>query len=307
MGWIIFGLFLGIAAVVANFLIVAFVNDGNEFAIRDGRKQPLKVNKGLVVASFLAPLLICTAIASSARVGTGEIAVMTRFGKVTGQELGEGFHLKNPFDVAHIYDIKVQKIEADAAAASKDLQDVKTKLVINYQLEGGKVSEIHRTVGELYKEKVIDNAVQEVVKGATAKFDATQMITDRPAVKAEAFNTLKDRLSKYGIDIRDLSITNFEFSPEFAQAIESKQVAQQEAQRAIFVAEKAKQEAQADIERARGQAESQRLLTSTASEQSIELKRLEVQQAAIAKWNGALPTTSLGSDSNFLLNLQGGR
>lgn len=307
MGWIIFGLFLGIVAVVANFLVVAFLNDGNDFAIRNGKAEKRTVKVPLLIASFIVPVLLMTAIASSARVGTGEIAVMTQFGRVTGQELGEGFHIKNPFDVAHIYDIKVQKLEADAAAASKDLQDVKAKLVINYELEAGKVSDIHKTVGELYKEKLIDNSIQEVVKASTAKFDATQMITDRPAVKAEAFNTLRDRLKPYGIVVRELSITNLEFSPEFTKAIEDKQVAQQEAQRAVFVAEKAKQEAQADIERARGQAESQRLLTSTASEQSIELKRLEVQQQAIAKWNGALPTTSLGQDSNFLLNLQGGR
>lgn len=299
MGWIIFGIFLGIVAVVANFLIVGFLND--DYEVRTNKKEKKQVKPALAVLSFLVPVLLMTAIASSARVGTGEIAVMTRFGKVTGQELGEGFHFKNPFDVAHIYDIKVQKIEADAAAGSKDLQDVNTKLVINYSIEAGKVSEIHRTVGELYKEKLVDNAIQEVVKGATAKFDATQLITDRPAVKAEAYNALRDRLAKYGINVKDLSITNFTFSPEFAKAIEAKQVAQQDAQKAVFLTEKAKQEAQADIERARGQSESQRLLSQTASAESIELKKLEVQRMAIEKWNGVLPTTQAGDGTSFLL------
>ena len=303
MGWIIFGIFLGIVAVVANFVITAFINDGNSYAIRDGKAEKKKVSKGAVVASFLVPVLLMTGIASTAQVNTGEIGVMTRFGKVTGQELHEGFHFKNPFEVAHIYNVQVQKKEVDAAAASKDLQDVKAHLVINYELEAGKVSEIHRTVGENYEDKVIDNAIQESVKASTAKFDATQMITDRPAVKAEAYNALKDRLQKYGILVRDLSVTNLEFSPEFTKAIESKQVAQQEAQRAVFIKEKATQEAAAAIEQAKGQSESQRLLSETASAQSIELKRLEVQRAAIEKWNGQLPTTSLGSDSNFLLNL----
>lgn len=299
MGWIIFGVFLGIVAVVANFIVTSVYND-NPY-----NKTKKSVKPGLVIISFLVPVALMTLIASSTRVGTGEIAVMTRFGKVTGQELGEGFHFKNPFDAPHKYDIKVQKLDAEASAASKDLQDVFTKLTINYSVEPGKVSEIHRTIGDLYKEKLIDNSIQEVVKASTAKFDATEIITERQTVKSEAFETLKTRLAPYGIIVRELSVTNITFSPEFTKAIEAKQVAQQEAQRAVFVAERAKQEAQADIERARGQAEAQRLLTSTASEQSIELKRLEVQQQAIAKWNGALPTTSLGQDSNFLLNLQG--
>lgn len=300
MGWIIFGLFLGIIGVLANIVVVAFINDSNEF--KDVPKR--KVSKGALIASLLIPIIICTFIASSVRVDTGEIAVMTRFGKVTGQELGEGFHFKSPFDQAHKYDIKVQKKEADAAAASKDLQDVNAKLVINYSLEAGKVSEIHRNIGELYEEKLIDNSVQEVVKASTAKFNATEIITNRPAVKAEAFNALKARLEPYGIQVRELSLTNVGFSEEFTKAIESKQVAEQEAQRAVFIAEKAKQEAQADIERAKGQAESQRLLTTTASEQSIELKKLEVQQNAINKWDGKLPTTSAGNGTDFLLNLR---
>lgn len=299
MGWIIFGIFLGIVAVVANFIIVAFMND-NPY-----NKERKTVNTPLLIASFLLPIAIMTFVASTTRVGTGEIAVMTQFGRVTGQELGEGFHFKNPLDKAHIYDIKVVKKEADAAAASKDLQDVKAHIVINYSLEAGKVSEIHRTIGELYEEKLIDNSIQEVVKASSAKFNATEMVTNRPAVKTEAFETLKNRLKPYGIEVRELSLTNLEFSPEFTKAIESKQVAEQEAQRAVFIAQKAQQEAQADIERARGQAEAQRLLTETASADSIELKRLEVQTQAINKWNGQLPTTSLGQDSNFLLNLQG--
>lgn len=301
MGWIIFGIFLGIVAVVANFVITAFINDGNSYAIRNDNKAKATVKTPLLIASFLIPVAIMTAIASTTQVDTGQIAVMTRFGKVTGQELGEGFHVKNPFEVAHKYDIKVQKKEADAAAASKDLQDVKAHVVINYYLEAGKVSEIHRTIGELYEEKVIDNAIQETIKGSTAKYNATEMITERDVVKGIAYENLRERLSKYGIVVRDLSITNLDFSPEFTKAIEDKQVAQQDAQRSVFIAEKAKQEAQADIERARGQAESQRLLSETATADSIELKRLEVQKEAIAKWNGQLPTTQLGEGTNFLL------
>ena len=290
MGWIIFGVLLGIIGVIAVFVINAMANDGRP------ADQRYKVSKPGAIAAFFIPVVLFTLIASAVQVGTGQIAVMTRFGRVTGQEMGEGFHLKNPLDKANKYDIKVLKEEADAAAASKDLQDVNGKVVVNYRLEAGKISEIHRTVGPLYKEKLVDPAIQEVFKGATAKFDATQLITDRPAVKAEAYEALKNRLERYGIIVQDLSITNFAFSTEFTKAIEAKQVAQQQSEQAKFLVEKAKQEANAAIEAARGQAEAQRLLRENATPEVL-------QKMAIDKWNGVLPLyVGQGSIFNIPLN-----
>lgn len=243
-------------------------------------KTILKIT-GIVVAIIL---LIWLVFASTVTIGTGKIAVMTRFGKVTGQELGEGFHFKNPLDHANEYDIKVLKEQTEAAAASKDLQDVRSTLVINYRLEAGKISEIHKTIGAMYKEKLIDPAVQEVFKGATAKYDATQLITDRPDVKADAFNELVSRLKRYGITVQDLSITNFAFSPEFSSAIEAKQVAAQEAERAKFNLDKANLDAQAQ------------------QAQKTSLSPELLQKYAIDKWDGKMPQY-LGGNSVFNIPL----
>jgi prohibitin 1 len=233
---------------------------------------------------LLSIIVLWLFFASTVAIGTGKIAVMTRFGKVTGQELGEGFHFKNPLDRANEYDIKVLKEETEAAAASKDLQDVNSTLVVNYRLEAGKISEIHQTVGPFYKEKLIDPAVQEVFKGATAKYDATQLITDRSSVKGDAFAELVNRLGRYGIIVQDLSITNFGFSPEFTNAIESKQVAAQEAERARFNLDKANLDAQAQ--------------NAQKSSLSAEL----LQKYAIDKWDGKMPQY-LGGDSVFNIPL----
>lgn len=289
MGWIILGVILGVLGVIAVFVVNTMANEGRSTETR------YKVSKPAALAAFVVPVLLFTFIASAVQVGTGQISVMTRFGRVTGQEMGEGFHLKNPLDKANKYDIKVLKEEADSAAASKDLQDVNGKIVVNYRLEAGKISEIHRTVGPLYKEKLVDPAIQEVFKGATAKFDATQLITDRPAVKAEAFEALKTRLERYGIIIQDLSITNFSFSAEFTKAIEAKQVAQQQSEQAKFLVEKAKQEAQAAIEAARGQAEAQALIRQNSTPEVL-------QKQAIDKWNGVLPLY-VGQGSVFSIPL----
>lgn len=247
----------------------------------------LNINKFLpkiIVGLVLVIVLLWLFFASFVTIGTGKIAVMTRLGKVTGQELGEGFHLKFPLDKANEYDIKVLKEETQAAAASKDLQDVRSTLVINYRLEAGKVSEIHRTIGVFYKEKLIDPAVQEVFKGATAKFDATQLITDRPEVKADAYNELVKRLSRYGIIVQDLSITNFSFSSEFASAIEAKQVAAQEAERAKFSLDKANLDAQAQ------------------AVQKSSLSSELLQKYAIDKWDGHMPQY-VGNGSVFNIPL----
>ncbi len=241
-------------------------------------------SKKITVIVIGALVLLWLFLSSIVTIGTGKIAVMTRFGKVTGQELGEGFHFKLPIDRANGYDIKVLKEETAAAAASKDLQDVKSTLVINYRLEAGRVSEMHKTVGVLYKEKLIDPAVQEVFKAAAAKFDATQLITDRPAVKAVAYEELVNRLERYGIIVQDLSITNFSFSPEFTSAIEAKQVAAQEAERAQFNLDRANLDARAQ------------------EAQKTSLSPELLQKYAIDKWDGKMPQY-VGGDSVFNIPL----
>lgn len=241
-------------------------------------------NKKIVLGVVAGILLLWLLFASIATVGTGQIAVMTRFGQVTGQELGEGFHFKNPLDQANIYDIKVLKEEALATAASKDLQDVKATLVLNYRVEGGKVSEVHKTIGTLYKDKLIDPSLQETFKAATAKYDATQLITDRASVKADAYEQLVNRLKPYGIIVQDLSITDFSFSPEFAKAIEGKQVAQQEAEKAKF-----------NLDRARLDAQAQEVQKASLSPELL-------QKYAIDKWDGKMPTY-IGGGSVFNIPL----
>jgi regulator of protease activity HflC (stomatin/prohibitin superfamily) len=243
-------------------------------------KKIRQVAGGIVVGIFVLWL----ASAGTVTVGTGEIAVMTRFGQVTGQELGEGFHFKNPLDSANVYDVKVLKEETEATAASKDLQDVNATLVINYRVEAGKVSEVHKTIGILYKEKLIDPSVQETFKGATAKFDATQLITDRAKIKADAYEQLVARLKPYGIVVTDLSITNFSFSEEFSRAIEQKQVAAQEAERAQF-----------NLERARLDAQAQEVQKASLSAELL-------QKYAIDKWDGKMPTY-VGGGSIFNIPL----
>lgn len=289
MGLIILGIFLGIVATVSQFLIVAILND--DYDVKNGRTPRKKVSKGLAVALFIGPVVFFTGIASTVRVDTGEIAVMTRFGNVTGEELGQGFHFKNPVDDANIYDVKVIKDQTKATAASKDLQDVNADLVINYRLEPGKIDLIHQNVGLNYKQKIIDPAIQEVFKETTAKYNATVLITNRPEVKDLAEKTLRERLLKYGIIIQaktGLSIVDITFSEEFSKSIEDKQVAFQNSQRAKY-----------NLVQAKLDAESQRVQKETLTATLLRKQELENQREAIKKWNGILPTTVAGNGQIF--------
>jgi regulator of protease activity HflC (stomatin/prohibitin superfamily) len=178
---------------------------------------------------------------------------------------------------------------------------VSAKVVTNYHIEEGKVGELYRTVGVDYKARIIDPAIQEAVKQTTAKYPVGEMITKRAAIKEQTLKAIKDRLAFRGVIVEDISFTDINFSPAFTAAIEQKQVAEQEAQKAAYLAEKARNEAQAEIAKAQGQSEAQRLLRETANDQTIALRTLEVQKDAIAKWNGVMPTYN--GTGNLLFNI----
>ena len=248
--------------------------------------KPLNLKKLLLwIAGII--LLVILFFSAFRQIGTGQIGVVTQFGRVTGRELGEGIHVVAPFGIERVsrYDIKVLKQSEEVQAASKDLQDVATTLALNYHIEAKKVSEIHKTIGTLYGPKLIDPALQEVFKATSAKFSAQELITSRAEVKADVFKQLKERLEKYGVVVDDVSLVNFQFSPSFAKAIEEKQVAQQNAERSKF-----------NLDAAQIDAQSQQVQAQT-------LSPLFLQKQAIEKWNGQLPTY-LGQDTVFNIPLR---
>lgn len=258
------------------------------------------VKKGvvLVLVSVLVVLGIITFFSSMRMVGTGEVGVVTQYGNVTGRELNEGLSWVAPWGVNSVtkYDVKTQKQEVESAAATNDLQDVKSTLVLNYHLNRGDVSRMHKEVGKDYQDKVVTPVINEVFKAITAKYTASQLITKRAEVKIEVTEALQDRLSKRGITIEDVNITNLSFSKAFNEAIEAVQIANRNIERARQELETTKIEAEKKIAEAKGAAEAQRL-----QQQSLTTKMLQKQ--AIEKWDGKLPTTYGGGSGNFLFNI----
>jgi prohibitin 1 len=263
------------------------MNEGRKFVPNLQTISPKAPPKRLVVVLVVIAIAAVGLLTAIRQINTGQIGVVTRFGRVTGRELGEGLHVVFPFGIDKVsrYDVKVQKQQDSAEAASKDLQDVDATIALNFRVEAGRVGEIHRTVGPLYNIKLIDPAIQEVFKATTAKFSAQELITNRAEVKNDALKLIKERLEKYGIVVDDLSIVNFKFSTGFTKAIEEKQIAQQNAERAKFNLEASKTDAEAQ------QAQSQ------------TLSPLFLQKQAIEKWDGKLPQY-LGQDTVFNIPLR---
>jgi prohibitin 1 len=252
---------------------------------------------GGIVILFLAIIMRPFTI-----VNAGERGVVMQFGKVQDRVLDEGLHPIMPIvtSVKRI-NVRVQKNTFESAAASKDLQTITTELAVNWHIDPLKVNRIYQQVGDerLIIDGILTPAVSEVLKAATAQKTAEEVITKRTELKQQIDSNLRNRLAPYGIIIDDVSLVNFSFSPEFSRAIESKQIAEQEAKQAEFIAQKATQEAQADINRAKGQAEAQRL-------QRLTLTPELLQKQAIEKWDGRFPTVMTGDGTLPLINLNAG-
>jgi regulator of protease activity HflC (stomatin/prohibitin superfamily) len=232
-------------------------------------------------------------------VGAGERGVIfNNFSGVENRILNEGLHIKIPFvqSVTKV-SVRTQKTDIKAEAASKDLQTVNTDIVVNWRLDAGQVNTVYQQIGDqsVVADRIIIPAVNEVVKAATAQKTASEVLGRRAELKTDVDTLLSERLKKFNIILEDVSIVNVSFSPEFNRAIEQKQVAQQEAERALFRTQEASAEAQSTINRARGEAEANRLKQQSLSNELLELR-------AIEKWDGKLPQVTSGATPFINLN-----
>ncbi|MDG2990926.1 prohibitin family protein [Candidatus Synechococcus calcipolaris G9] len=261
----------------------------------------------VAIVAFLTFLLIFNSVVI---INPGEVGVLQVLGKAQDGPLLEGLHWKPPFiSTVNLYDVTVQKFEVPAESATKDLQDISASFAINFRLDPLEIVQVRRTQGSLSNivTKIIAPQTQEAFKIAAARRTAEEAITKRDELKNDFDAALGQRLAKYSIIVMDTSVVNLEFSHEFSKAVEDKQIAEQRAQRAVYIAQEASQEAQAEINRAQGKAEAQRLLAETLKSAGGQLV---LQKEAIQAWRegGAKVPNVLvmggeGSGVPFLLNL----
>jgi len=267
------------------------------------------INLGIKLGIFFFVIFFILALIGTSvyTISAGERGVLLTFGKPDDIPSGEGLHFKVPIAQRVVkMDVKTQKYEADASAASKDLQVVSTKIAVNYHLVEDSVPKLYKEIGINYQDRIIQPAVQEVVKASTAQFTAEELITRRPEVKEMIKILLRERITKRGIVMEDISITNFDFSEAFNSAIESKVTAEQLKLKADRDLERIRVEAEQKIAQAMAEAESLRLQKQQVTSEMIELRKIEVQSKAIDKWDGVLPRVNSGVIPFINVDSEGG-
>jgi regulator of protease activity HflC (stomatin/prohibitin superfamily) len=235
-----------------------------------------------VAIVFVALIIIFSVFGT---IGAGERGILLQFGAVQDRVLGEGLYFKIPFvhSVVKI-DVKIQKDEVVASAASKDLQIVTSKIALNYHLDPDAVNKIWQEVGKTYNTRIIAPSIQEAVKAESAKFTAEELIIRREEVKEQIKANLTIRLLERSIVVDEFNIIEFEFSRAFNEAIEAKVTAEQLKLKADRDLERIVIEAEQKVADARGKAEAIRIeaVALRQNPQVVELRWIE-------KWDGKVP------------------
>ncbi|MGH1568456.1 MAG: prohibitin family protein [Nitrosopumilus sp.] len=254
--------------------------------------------KGIMAGIVILIIIGIVATASVKIVDSGNRGVLLHWNAVdlTNPPLEEGLHFVVPFqdEVVNI-EVRTLKYANDARSASKDLQTVETTVTVNYHPDKEQVHRLYKNLGLDYENRVIQPAIEETVKQVTANYNAEELITKRPLVKADIESSIRERLNQFDVVTEVISITDFEFSPLFAQAIESKVEAEQKALKAENDLRRIEVEARqreanaiglanANIAEAKGEAEAIAIINKALSENPNYLEWLKTQA-----WDGKLP------------------
>lgn len=262
--------------------------------------------KRKIKAIVFGVVVLFAACSSYHVVPAGHRAVkFNRFSGVSNYAYPEGIAFKMPV-VEDMIDMKVQidKVEEHASAASHDLQNVGTTVTLNFRIDPDKAPHIYQSIGLGFKQVLFTPAIQEAVKSITSRYTAEQLITQREEVKNLIQASLVERLQSHGFIMTALNITDFKFSESFTHAIEEKVTAEQNALAAKNKLEQIRFEADQRVVAAEGEAKAQRALALTITQQTLELRRLDVMANFITKWNGTPPQTwVIGGNPNTMLSI----
>ncbi len=254
--------------------------------------------KGVVIAIVVLIVVGVVATASIKIVDSGNRGVLLHWNAVdlTQPPLEEGLHFVVPFqdEVVNI-EVRTLKYANDARSASKDLQTVETTVTVNYHPDKEQIHRLYKNLGLDYENRVIQPAIEETVKQVTANYNAEELITKRPLVKQDIESSIRERLNQFNVVTEVISITDFEFSPLFSRAIESKVEAEQKALKAENDLRRIEVEARqreanaiglanANIAEAKGEAEAIAIINQALSQNPNYLEWLKTQA-----WDGKLP------------------
>src|SRR5919204_2992548 len=263
-------------------------------------------NKLKILAGIVTFIVLVIFISESVViVQAGHRGVVLYLGAIENRVLGEGLHFIVPFAEQVIQlEVRTLKFQADASAASNDLQQVATVIALNYHVDPSKANVIYQQLGADYADRIIAPTIQESVKASVAKFNAEELITKRETAKAVIAQAIRNTLSTRDITVETVFITDFKFSEAFANQVESKVVAfqkyltEQNNLTAVQVVAnqtvvQAQAQARSNVARAEGESQAIKIITEQLRQDPQYL-----QWQSINKWNGQMPY-ALGRSSGF--------
>ncbi|KAF5507024.1 Prohibitin-1 [Colletotrichum aenigma] len=242
--------------------------------------------------------------------GGNRAVIFDRLAGVKEGVISEGTHFLVPWlQRSIIFDVRTKPRNIATTTGSKDLQMVSLTLRVLHRPEVQNLPKIYQNLGQDYDERVLPSIGNEVLKSIVAQFDAAELITQREAVSNRIRSDLTKRAAEFNIALEDVSITHMTFGKEFTKAVEQKQIAQQDAERARFIVEKAEQERQANVIRAEGEAESADTISKAISKSGdglIQIRKIEASREIASTLSGNpnvayLPSS--GKGSQMLLNV----
>ena len=252
----------------------------------------------IVTMSAIALVVVILCMCSFVKVPTGHTGVITTFGRVENYTFDAGVHFKAPWQKVIKMDNRIQKHSVELSCFSSDIQEVTVNYTLNYQISKANAMTIYATIGKEYFDTVITPNISEAVKVSTAKFTAESLVNDRSKLAVSIEENLTELLLKYNIEVIGTSIEDIDFTDAFTNAVEAKQVAQQEKLKAQTVAEQKVIEANASAEvkkinvdaeayeiqvRAEAEAEANKKINASLSQNLIDYVRANA-------WDGKYPT-----------------
>ena len=258
-------------------------------------------NKGIAITCGIVAFIIAAVLlglSCTVFMPAGHTGVVTTFGKVEDHTLESGLNFKAPWQKVVKMDNRVQKETTDLICFSSDIQEVSMKYTVNYQISSANAMTIYKNIGTKYYENIIVPNITESVKTEVARYSAESLVSDRSVLSKAIQENLTARLAPYNIIVNSASIEDMDFTEAFTNAVEAKQVAEQnklkaqtEAEQKVIEAESAaavkKTQAEADayeIEvKAKAEAEANKLISNSITDKLIDYKYYET-------WNGKLPS-----------------
>ena len=252
------------------------------------------IGLAVVVLTLLVVDVFSPAFGFFAKVDSGYVGIKTRFGKIEDDVLPAGFHVTGWFTHVKPVNIRTQIVKGELVAFSADIQQVTLTLAVNYNITPEVANKLFKTVGTDYGNTIMAPRVSEDAKAVVSNYTAEGLISNREKLSSEILELLQKDLEKYGITVSAVSIENIDFTDAFEAAVEAKQVATQDAQRARTIQEQQTMETKQDVERKKLTAEANAAVVKTQADASAYETKVKAEaQAEANKLIGETVTQSL--------------